>query len=116
MLTLYYKVLHLKPNGAHGVSPLLRPCWIPPIPAAFMHAHRLAVCTSQYCTGHQHEQVIDYSNAFSCVNVILNGNHQAVFAQSVFKRTLGEVPPSRFTIHEIVKKFETKNEIVNVQF
>ena len=27
-----YKVLHLKPNGAHGVSPLPRPCWIPPIP------------------------------------------------------------------------------------
>ena len=29
-----------------------------------------------------------YSNAFSCVNVILNENHQAVFAQSIFKRSL----------------------------
>ena len=54
-----YKVLHLKPNGAHGVSPLPRLCWIPPIQAAFMRAHGLAVCTPQYCTGHQHEQAND---------------------------------------------------------
>ena len=54
-----YKVLHLKPNGAHGVLPLPRPCRIPPIPAAFMRTHGLAVCTLQYCTGHQHEQAID---------------------------------------------------------
>ena len=55
----WYKVLHLKPNGAHSVSPLPRPSWIPPIPAAFMRAHGLAVCTPQYCTGHKHEQAID---------------------------------------------------------
>ena len=49
----------LKPNGAHGVSLLPRPCWISPILAAFMRAHGLAVCTPRYCTGHQHEQTID---------------------------------------------------------
>ena len=54
-----YKVLHLKRKGAPGFSPLLRPCWIPPIPAAFMRAHVLVVCTLQYCTGHQREQAID---------------------------------------------------------
>ena len=54
MMTYIYMLymLHSKPNGAHGVSPLLRPCWIPPIPSAFMRAHGLAVCTPQYCTGH----------------------------------------------------------------
>ena len=54
-----YKVLYLKPNGAHSVSPLPRPFWIPRIPAAFMHAHGLAVCTPQYCTDHKHEQATD---------------------------------------------------------
>ena len=57
----FYKVLHLKPNGAHRVLPLPRPSWIPPIPVAFIHAHGLAVCTLQYCTSHKHEQAIEYT-------------------------------------------------------
>ena len=48
-----------KPNGAHGVARLPRRCWIPPILTAFISSHGLAVCTPQYCTGHQHEQAID---------------------------------------------------------
>ena len=56
--TIDYKVLNLKPNGAHGLSPLPRPYWIPPIPAAFMRAQRLAVCTPQYCTGHLYSNFI----------------------------------------------------------
>ena len=85
-----YKVFHLKPNGAHGVSPLPRPCWIP--------QYRLPLCARK---------------SFSCVNVILNGNHQARVRTEYIQTFPGEVPPSRFTIYEILKKLETTGYVPN---
>ena len=63
-----------------------------------------------------------YSNAFSCVIVILNGNHQAMFSQSIFKRSLVKclLPDLQFTKlwrnSKPLVLWQRKNEIVNVQF
>ena len=61
-----------------------------------------------------------YTNSFSCVNVILNGNHQA--SQSIFKRSVVKclLPDLQFTRlrrnSKLLVLWQTKNEIVNVQF
>ena len=117
-----YKVLHLKPNGAYGVLPLLRPCWIPPNTGClYAHAwassvHSTVLYRPPTWTGNWL-----YSNAFSCVNVILNGNHQAVFAQSTFKHSLVKclLPDLQFTRlwrnSKPMVLWQTKNKIINAR-
>ena len=93
-----YKVLHLKPNGAHVVSPLPRPCWILPIPAAFMRAHGLAVCTLQYYTGHLNRRLTLQQRIFVC-KCYFKWEIQAMFAQSIFRHSLEKClfPDLQFT-------------------
>ena len=108
-----YKVPHLKPNGADGVSPLPRPCWIP--------QYRLHLCTrmGQRC-------------ALRSIVPATNMNRRLTLQQRIFvckcyfkweppsrvrtehiQTFPGEVPHSKFTIHEIVRKFETTGSVEN---
>ena len=102
-----------KTNGAHGVSPLLRPCWIP--------QYQLPLCAR-----------MDQQYALHSIVSATNMNRRLTLQQRIFvckcyfkwespsrvrteyiQTFLGEVPPSRFTIHEIMKKFETTGSVAN---
>ena len=80
-----------------------------------MSAHGLAECTPHYCIGHQHEQTIDSTAVHFVCKCYFKWESPSRVRTEYIQMFPGEVPRSRFTIHEIVKKFETTGSVANKQ-
>ena len=80
-----------------------------------MHVHGLAVCTLQYCivpTINMNRRLTLQQCIFIC-KCYFKWESPSCVGTEYTQTFRGEVPPARFTIHEILKKFETTGSVAN---